>query len=1306
MGSETGHDGNNSPVGQKAPLSRWQKLRCWLRGQDLWHQPLPWLAGLLSKYMFSFITLAISVYVFAFVPQITNVWKQGPPIDAGAGWLFGYGFFIFALLWFYLGSGAGVLGRPLLLGTGEHTHAAPIRLQTKVWRGVRFLCLFPSATAAALLGFLTEPDAKPSCCLRFRCWTARFLAAPLTGPVLLFAGVVALFIGVASDSSLYYPLEGAFCRGLGLVLACIGLWLLSAHSAANKHPAPVLRSKGRWLFLVVAAVTLGIGALWNGWSGHPLIGIFWRVLGLILLGIGLYAFLEEWAPNRKERNWWAGGLIVSAILILWGLDGRVGYPHLAGLDRGAVALFMGLGFALLFRGLGVQQTTSPAMKAERRWFALFCRGIGARPAGESPLTAHWYVGRLLSWLLLTILVGEMLWRLASSSDSGVWSYRLYTIWAILQALTVLVLLGLLTDRLSALFVNRLVRQIAAIALVGFFWGFTRTQTISPDEFERHLSSPDQVARAREADKKASATVKDRQKSAADRTKIWFDRFESRIQDIPVKEGPVVLVAASGGGSRAAIFTALTLETLRRTPIDPNAAFITSEDGQSHVRTWADNIVVVSSVSGGSLATAYYVHRLKEFNADSEIVSAVGKAGGLPNPWQVGWMAKTMIEAPLRVGFEDAKPLGDLQNTTKAELISRLYRLADHELEDYPKRVVETVATKKDDNENQKKNKETKRRRLSELGVLIDDRAATAEELRTKFKDLVSKRDKLLEQQRMLQKQQRKAPAAPIKPNNPLDDFELDTLTQLIARIRSYIFIRHLKKPAEHKDEGDEKDWVLQSKIFDEMCLDFMAPLMRGTLSPTLDRGDALARFWTHRFGWYDATNFNGYKKPVDQSTYQHYHPLVCFNTCDVAYGSRLVIGFPPIPDDLWKREYEDRKATHARPKPLNELVPGFRVSLARAVRLSSNFPFGFRVSRMELPPGDDSDKPREWVHMLDGGVIDNTGIDTIYELFKALEWHADLRHKSDDQQHATTILESLRKRGVVILEIDAGAKPSKTTPSNWDLVGGVRGPLQALDNASYTNAEVVKQFYLKEIRRTLSFNLDQLKPLETELKVPLASFREIQSSTAMHMVFECNHYLPGQEEQDQDVMTAWSLGPQDKAQIVQRFLIELEMWDQHRRDACTELRDNLNSIAEKVERPALVKLIQALSQSYDDLALDVRIGKDAMAINERRKTLRDQLAFLETEVKRVGDANVTIAWKALQDKSSRTEKDLFAGAMLPDVQKVANKVLNVYDDVRILMVEKEVKESAAAAKIPSDPQVRYDAFIRQGKAVLAAPPPK
>ena len=84
---------------------------------------------------------------------------------------------------------------------------------------------------------------------------------------------------------------------------------------------------------------------------------------------------------------------------------------------------------------------------------------------------------------------------------------------------------------------------------------------------------------------------------AERRDVWHENVTA-IRRVPRSEwplpgdgAPVVVMAASGGGSRAAIYTAYTFERLHRDLPDV-----------------AVHLQAVSSVSGGSLASAAYVAR--------------------------------------------------------------------------------------------------------------------------------------------------------------------------------------------------------------------------------------------------------------------------------------------------------------------------------------------------------------------------------------------------------------------------------------------------------------------------------------------------------------------------------------------------------------------------------------------------------------------------------------------------------------------------------------------------------------------------
>ena len=112
-----------------------------------------------------------------------------------------------------------------------------------------------------------------------------------------------------------------------------------------------------------------------------------------------------------------------------------------------------------------------------------------------------------------------------------------------------------------------------------------------------------------------------------RRDVWTEnvpaiqRISAAEWPLPGDDGPVVVVAASGGGSRAAIYTAYTLERLHRDTPDV-----------------ADHLQAISSVSGGSLASAAYVAR--RFSLGKQFPEWVGK---LPAGVEPGELVKAMSE---------------------------------------------------------------------------------------------------------------------------------------------------------------------------------------------------------------------------------------------------------------------------------------------------------------------------------------------------------------------------------------------------------------------------------------------------------------------------------------------------------------------------------------------------------------------------------------------------------------------------------------------------------------------------------------
>jgi hypothetical protein len=452
-------------------------------------------------------------------------------------------------------------------------------------------------------------------------------------------------------------------------------------------------------------------------------------------------------------------------------------------------------------------------------------------------------GRLLGWLIMTMLAGETLWILATASFTRYWvSYRLYTIWAVLELMVLGVMVGSLLDTWQCT-LRRPIRL--AGVLVGAMLFFATGVPLQ--ELLESARSPRTELPTRTADD-------------------WPDLLLRRINAIPVGD-PIVLVACSGGGSRAAIFAELVLEDLARQPFEPGSD-----------TKWGDHIVLISAVSGGSLGTARFIESHDH-----------GK-----------WQGQCCDQG--------------LRNTVKEDLLDRMVHTA-HRIHD------------------------------------------------------------------------------------SLSDAEL-------ARVAEDV--EHFCKGLQAHDQNlDGPKWIVTSCQVDDMCTGFMAPVLRGVLAPNISRSQTLRHFWAEQYGWIGHTDDSWAYAPADSNV----PPLAIYSASDVHRGTRVAMGFPPLPSPrkdptlgvmgfLQSSKARDPSAIsdgRYRPETLADVDPNRRIELAQAVGLSANFPFGFNVIRMPRnssanDPEDakDVNDPNTDIAFIDGGVVDNTGIDTLYLAIQGIKARAGL----------------------------------------------------------------------------------------------------------------------------------------------------------------------------------------------------------------------------------------------------------------------------------------------------------------------------
>ena len=422
--------------------------------------------------------------------------------------------------------------------------------------------------------------------------------------------------------------------------------------------------------------------------------------------------------------------------------------------------------------------------------------IPSRMGGaERPGEVWLYFGRFLAWLISTALIGELLWLLADTDwRDNVISYRLYTIWAVFQVLTTLVITGLLIDRWHDVTDRWPVRQVAILLMPVLVWLYSRSLPVDASELNRHLTD-DQVQVWKTLREGANGPNSVAWYAQSNRN--WFVHLNSRVRSVPDSE-PVVIVAASGGGSRAAIFTALVLETLARTPTIQNpvtgeSAAITNEPVGDSQRTWADNVVLISSVSGGSLASAYHVERRVPRTPPALVPKSPRSHERI-----------LLNTAPVELKYWGLGYAGELIQTYLEE-----------PPEGFPVEVFRDYYAK---NERDRDDPE----------VAVEALKAAEPALREQLKKVVTERDK---KQAALTPQNSPAP-----PNAETLAQEVAKLNDSAASLRTALALLDGYRSLIDPSTAPLGRWIWASRAFDEMCVDFMAPLMRGVVTPEAGPG--------------------------------------------------------------------------------------------------------------------------------------------------------------------------------------------------------------------------------------------------------------------------------------------------------------------------------------------------------------------------------------------------------------------------------------------------------------------------------------
>lgn len=434
--------------------------------------------------------------------------------------------------------------------------------------------------------------------------------------------------------------------------------------------------------------------------------------------------------------------------------------------------------------------------------------------------------------------------------------------------------------------------------------------------------------------------------------------------------------------------------------------------------------------------------------------------------------------------------------------------------------------------------------------------------------------------------------------------------------------------------SSKEPWGFQTRTYiDDMCTDFMAPLLRGVFHPQIERGTSVTRYWERTFSLSD-TNLSRRQGAAEESS----TPLLLCNATDVSTGSAVVIGFPEIDPGFFGSAGASSGQQNTVPvRGLFDVNPqvGRELTLAECVRISANFPWGFQVPDLEIEQTKihTTTKAKTNLHLIDGGVFDNTGITTIRAFFTRLEQLAASEGTLMRAQ-ASLVLNELRRRGVILLEIDSGAKQQPPSIAAQAL-SGVLEPVTALNNAAYGTAGYMRQQNIAAVKASLQSS--RVADLQTRLRT-LVRQTEKASATNLnaqlagsidllyHVVVVCN--------EEENVMTAWALGPNDKAKIFVRFLVAKEELRRKIRDVIVTHRyldsrlAQLRAVVEELEaaadgndppdfdsevRPA-VEFMSGLIKARDALQIDTELEQRLNQLYAHQATTQ-QIEAISNEYK-------------------------------------------------------------------------------------------
>jgi len=190
-------------------------------------------------------------------------------------------------------------------------------------------------------------------------------------------------------------------------------------------------------------------------------------------------------------------------------------------------------------------------------------------------------------------------------------------------------------------------------------------------------------------------------------------------------------------------------------------------------------------------------------------------------------------------------------------------------------------------------------------------------------------------------------------------------------------------------------------------------------------------------------------------------PALVINTTDAGSGRRVIISpfmFSRSSDENLGAFVHYQDLGQASGTKSREYPPAIRISTAAVI--SARFPWVTPAAT--IPVGDDRLGPQDKIRLVDGGYVDNSGVETALDLIRSIQDKVDEINRNAVANPSPTIWPggtSYRKVSLKLIVLSGGGYPIRSSFSLGDLLEPIRALLDTRESRSFVAIDRAVELY-------------------------------------------------------------------------------------------------------------------------------------------------------------------------------------------------------------------------------------------------------